>query len=339
MLKIEKHKILAPYTSLQVGSAADFFAVIQEKSDLLEAINWAKLNHQPIFVLGGGSNVLITKRFKGLVLKNELRGFSLDKISKNSALISARSGETWSKFVNFAVVNNFYGAENLFLIPGTVGAAPVQNIGAYGVELKDIFVSLQAINLKTGAEKIFFASDCRFAYRQSIFKDRLKGKYFIYSVTLRLQRVAKFKLNYGAITAELAKKNITKPDLRAVIQIIQEIRNNKLPNPAILPNAGSFFKNPEISPAVFKRLIKKHPAMPFFPGSQKKVKLSAGWLIEQTGWKGKNLGPVGMYEKQALVLVNHGQADARQILALVKKVKSAVRQKFGLDLQEEVNII
>jgi len=338
MLQIEKHKILAPYTTLRIGPAADFFAVIREKADLLAAISWAKKNRQPIFVLGGGSNILLAHRLKGLVLKNELKGLELRRLSKKTALITSQAGETWSKFVNFAVEHKLYGVENLFLIPGTAGAAPIQNIGAYGVELKDIFYSLEAVNLKTGAIKIFRGPDCQFAYRDSVFKKRLKGKYFICSVTLKLKRQPTFKLTYGAILAELAKQGTTKPTLETIVKAIQSIRNSKLPNPANLPNAGSFFKNPELSRRAFKSLRRKYPEIPHFPGDRNRVKISAGWLIEQAGWKGRPLGPVRMYEKQALVLVNAGQATARQVLELVKRVKAAVYRKFGVSLQEEVNI-
>jgi UDP-N-acetylmuramate dehydrogenase len=253
--------------------------------------------------------------------------------------VEALSGENWTKFVSYTVDNKFYGLENLFLIYGTVGAAPVQNIGAYGVELKDVFYELKAINLKTAKEKIFAFSDCRFGYRDSVFKNKLKGKYFIYSVTVKLARRPNFKLDYGSIDTALKNKGIKKPQALDVVKTIEEIRNSKLPNPHVLPNAGSFFKNPEISLKIFKQLVKKYPDMPSFLVSSTKVKVPAGWLIEQVGLKGKKFGPVRMYEKQALILVNEGGANSKQVLALIKRVKTAVKKKFGLDLSEEVNII
>ena len=339
MLNIEKNKPLAPYTTLKIGSTAEFFAVIKDCEDLQTAIAWAKKNKRPIWVLGGGSNVLISKKINGLVLKNEIRGLEIIASKKDYSLVKAHSGEPWTKFVNFTVANNLSGLENLFLIYGTVGGAPIQNIGAYGVELKDVFHSLLAIDLKTGKEKIFKLKDCRFGYRDSIFKNKLKGRYFIYSVTVKLKPQPDFKLDYGSIRDILAAKNIQKPTARELIAAIQEIRNSKIPNPGVLPNAGSFFKNAAISLAQFKKLAKEYPDIPSFPVSRTKVKIPAGWLIEKAGFKGKKFGPVSMYEKQALFLVNHQGAKASQALNLVKKVKVAVKKQFGIALEEEVNII
>jgi UDP-N-acetylmuramate dehydrogenase len=338
MLKIEKNVDLTPYTTLKIGAPAEFFAVLKNKEDLLAAIVWSKNNKKSIWILGGGSNVLISQKVKGLVLKNEIKGMEIVEKNNGQVLVEAKSGESWTKFVNFTISHGLYGLENLFLIYGTVGAAPVQNIGAYGVELKDVFYHLKAIDLKTGQEKIFALKDCKFAYRDSIFKNRLKGKYFIYSVIVKLKREANFKLDYGSIRQELEKKGITKPYLSDVVRVVQEIRNSKLPNPGILPNAGSFFKNVEINPAEFKKLLKKYPKLPNFPAG-KKIKIPAGWLIEQAGFKGKKIGPVSMYKNQALILVNHGGAEAKQVFALMKKIKTTIKKKFGLDLKEEVNII
>jgi len=339
MLKIEKNVVLAPYTTLKIGPAAEFFTVVKTKSEVLEAIAWARENKKKIYVLGGGSNILVTKRFSGLVLKNEIKGIEFVKKTDDYVLVEGRAGEVWTKFVNFCVSHKLYGLENLFLIYGTVGAAPVQNIGAYGVELKDVFYHLKAIDLKTGHEKIFANKDCRFGYRDSIFKNKLRGRYFIYAVTVKLNRRAELKLDYGSIREELLKKGIKDPALRDVVRVIEEIRNSKLPNPVSAPNAGSFFKNVEISSRKFKQIIKKYPNAPHFPGARGKIKIPAGWLIEQAGFKGKKIGPVGMHDKQALILVNHSNASARQVLNLVKKIKAAVHKKFALALEEEVNII
>lgn len=339
MLKIEKNVILAPYTTLKIGPAAEFFAVIKTKEELLAAIDWAKAKKTKIWVLGGGSNVLISQKIKALVLKNEIKGIELVEKNNDYVLVEGKSGEVWTKFVNFCVSRNLYGLENLFLIYGTVGAAPVQNIGAYGVELKDVFYHLKAIDLKTGHEKIFASKDCRFGYRDSIFKNKLRGRYFIYSVTVKLKRQAEFKLDYGSIREELLKRDIKDPSLRDVVRVIEEIRSSKLPNPTTAPNAGSFFKNVEISSLRFKQIIKKYPNMPHFPGSRGKIKIPAGWLIESAGLKGKKFGTVGIHDKQALILINHGGAQARQMLALIQRIKAAVKKKFALDLVEEVNII
>jgi len=292
-----------------------------------------------LWILGSGSNVLISKKIAGLVLKNELKGIEVIKKTPDYVLVEALSGELWSKLVNFSVERGFYGLENMFLIPGTVGAAPVQNIGAYGVELKDFFYHLRAIDLQTGHEKIFSLKDCRFGYRDSIFKKKFKNKYFIYSVTIKLKRQPSFQLKYGSIQEKLMAKGITKPDVRDIVEVIQEIRNNKLPNPAVLPNAGSFFKNPEISKIRFNQLQKKYPQIPSFSVNRTKVKIPAGWLIEQAGFRGKKFGPVGIYKKQALILTTNGKASAQQVLLVVRKIKLAIKRKFGITLEEEVNII
>ena len=289
--------------------------------------------------LGGGSNTLINDRgFRGLVVKNEIKGVEKVKESKNSIWIKALSGEWWSSLVNYAVLNDCYGAENLFLIPGTVGAAPIQNIGAYGVELKDVFDSLEAIEIKTGKMQKFNRADCDFAYRHSIFKGKLKNKYFIYSVTLKLSKTPKFKLDYGDIRKILNDKDISDPSAQEVIDTIQEIRNSKLPNPAVLPNAGSFFKNPEISLAAFNKLQKKFPDIKFFQ-TEKGVKVPAGWLIEQCGFKGKVIGKVGAHDKQALILVNYGGAKAANIMDLSDRIMKAVKDKYGIRLEREINYI
>ena len=335
MLEIKRNIKLAPYTTLNIGAAAEFFAIIKSRDDLEEAIMWANKNKQPITILGGGSNLLITSKIKGLVIKNEIVGTQITAETKDESWLTGNSGEVWSKFVSCAVKNELYGLENLYLIYGTVGAAPVQNIGAYGVELKDIFDSLVAIDLKTGKEKIFKLADCQFAYRDSIFKKKLKGKYFIYQVTVKLSKKPKFKIDYADIKIELGKKKL---NLENVIVAIFKIRNAKLPNPVSLANAGSFFKNPEISVSQFKKLQLKYPDIKSFV-SGKKIKVPAGWLIEQAGFKGKKFGPVSMYEKQALILVNHGGATASQILKHIDRVQVAVLKQFGIKLEPEVNII
>lgn len=339
MIKIKENIDLTPFNTFRLKQAAEFFVIVKNVQDLRAAITWAKENKQPIFILGGGSNILISQKIKGLVIKNEIKGMEIIDKNNDYVLVEGKGGESWTKFVNFTVNQGLYGLENLFLIYGTVGAAPIQNIGAYGVELKDVFYHLKAINLKTGHEKIFSAADCLFAYRDSIFKNKLKGKYFIYSVVVKLSRKPNFKLTYAPLKTELAKRKITEPCLRDIVNIITDIRNSKLPNPGVLPNAGSYFKNIEISERKFKSLLKKYPEMPYFQSDNKKIKIPSGWLIEQAGFKGKRFGKVSMYEKQALILVNHGGAQAKDILALAEKVKKAVNKKFGVDLVEEVRVI
>ncbi|MCX6795747.1 MAG: UDP-N-acetylmuramate dehydrogenase [Candidatus Falkowbacteria bacterium] len=338
MLKIERNFELQKLNTLKLAAKAEFFAVISNREELLEAISWAKEKSKHIFVLGGGSNVLISKKIKGLVLKNEIKGTGVLSEDKESVIFSALSGESWTHFVHLAAESGWYGVENLYLVPGTAGAAPVQNIGAYGVELKDCFDHLVAIDLQTGKEKIFTSKDCKFAYRDSIFKNKLKGKYFIYSVALRLNKKANLKLDYGDIRARLKEKGIHKPNLKQVVTAIQDIRNSKLPSPALIANAGSFFKNPGISVSKFKKLEKSFPDIKSFP-SGNKIKIPAGWLIEKAGFKGKIFGKVGVYEKQALILVNYGGASAKDLLNLVKKIKLVIKKQFAIDLEEEVNII
>jgi len=339
MLKIQEKVSLASYTTLKIGPLADFFAIVKKLADIQEAIIWSQQHNRPLWILGGGSNVLISKKIKGLVLKNELKGIEVIKKTDDYVLVEALSGELWSKLVNFTVERGFYGLENMFLIPGTVGAAPVQNIGAYGVELKDVFYHLRAIDLQTGHEKILAAKDCRFGYRDSVFKKKFKNKYFIYSVTVKLKRQPNFQLKYGSIQEKLIAKGITRPNVRDIVAVIQEIRNSKLPSPALVPIAGSFFKNPEVSKIKFNQLKKKYPQMPSFSVGRTKVKVPAGWLIEQAGFRGKKFGPVSVYKKQALILTTNGRATAPQVLAVVKKIKSTVKKKFGVALEEEVNII
>jgi UDP-N-acetylmuramate dehydrogenase len=339
MLKIEKNHPLGQYTTIKADARAAYFAIVKNKADLLEALKFSKKNKQPITVLGGGSNILFSQQIPGLVLKNEIKGIKIIEKNTERALVEGLSGESWTKFVSFTVDHKFYGLENLFLIYGTVGAAPVQNIGAYGVEFKDSFYHLNAIDLKTGQEKIFSAADCRFGYRDSVFKNKFRGRYFIYSVVVSLALKPNFQLAYGSIKEKLEEKGIKKITLRDIVKVIGEIRNSKLPNPYVLPNSGSFFKNPEITKIKFKKLQAQYPGIPSFPGSGTKIKIPAGWLIEQVGLKGKKFGPVRMYEKQALILVNEGGASAKQVLKLVNRVKAAVKTKFDLDLSAEVNII
>lgn len=340
MLEVQKNIDLTQYTSLKIGDKADYFAVLKEENDLLEAINFAKEKNLDIFILGGGSNILISQAIRSLVLKNEIKGIKVVKEDDENVWLQGNSGEIWSAFVYFAVQRGWGGIENLYYVPGTVGAAPIQNIGAYGVELKDTFSELQAIDLKTGRKRTFNIEDCEFAYRQSVFKGKYKNRFFVLAVTLKLSKRPQLKLDYGDIKSNLLAKGISKPKLKDLAETIQEIRDSKLPNPAQLPNAGSFFKNPEILEADFLQLQKSYPEIKFFPGSKKGfIKVPAGWLIEQAGFKGKRFTNVAMYEKQALILVNYGEASAKEALEHIERVQAGVREKFGINLEPEVNII
>lgn len=339
MINIEKDKELSDFLTMKTPARAEYFVVVSSKEELLEAIAYAKENALPILVIGGASNMVIKDKFAGLVVKNEIKGWEIIKENKNNVLVEAKSGESWMKFVHTAVNLNLSGIENLASIYGTVGAAPVQNIGAYGVEIKDVFHSLAAIDLKSGKEKIFKRDDCGFGYRDSVFKRRYKGRYFIYSVVLRLSRRPILKISYGAIAEELGKRKIKDPAPKDIAAVVHAIRSEKLPNPGVLPNCGSFFKNPEINAKAFRLLKISHPEVPSFPGEKGGIKIPAGWLIEKAGFKGKVFGRIGMYEKQALIMVNHGGAKASDIISLAEKIKEAVKNRFAIDLEEEVNII
>lgn len=338
-LEIKKNIKLADYSTFRIGGLAKYFVVVKSEDDFIVAIKWAKRRSKKIFILGGGSNILFSdKGFDGLVIKNEIKGMEIVGENEDSVIIKSYSGEAWSKMVSFSISHNYYGIENMFYIFGTVGAAPVQNIGAYGVELKDVFYNLCAIDLKTGEKKYFNLKDCQFGYRDSVFKNKLKNKYFVLWVDLKLSKKEKFNLEYGDIKNKLAEKGIASPKLKDIAEVIQEIRNLKLPNPGILPNAGSFFKNPVISESEFKNLKDKFPDIKSFP-DEKGIKIPAGWLIEQAGMKGYRYGDAGVYENQALIVVNHGSASQKDVLFLVDLVKKNVFDKFGVILEEEVNIL
>jgi UDP-N-acetylmuramate dehydrogenase len=338
-MEIKKNVDLSRYTTFRIGGRAEYFVIVRNKEDVLAAIAWAKKEKKKIFVLGGGSNMLLTGDVQGLVVKNEIKGSAIIKETKTRAFVTANSGEDWTKFVDFCAAQDLYGLENLYLIPGTVGAAPVQNIGAYGAEVKDCLYNLVAIDLKTGREKIFSVVDCHFGYRQSIFKGSLKGRYFIYQVTFLLFKQPMFRLEYGNIKNELAKAKKSRFSASDVAAAVGRIRQDKLPDVSNLPSAGSFFKNPEISPAAFAKLEKKFPDIKGFFVEKGKVKVPAGWLIEKAGWKGKRLGRAGVYEKQALIVVSYGGRSADSVLKLVGKIKASVYDIFQIRLEEEVNII
>lgn len=339
MLDIKRNVDLTPYTTIKIGARAAFFAVISSSEDLLAAIAWARSKKHSIFVLGGGSNILIARRFPGLVLKAELKGVKKIKETAANVWVEVAAGESWMKLVSWAAGNGWYGIENLAAIYGTVGAAPVQNIGAYGVELESVFDYLKAVDLRSGRLRRFSKADCHFGYRDSVFKGRYRQRFFITSVILKLSKKPRLNLEYAGIKEELARQGIVKPDAVAVAKAVALVRDAKLPRPGLQPNAGSFFKNPEISAACFRRLLDRYPNLPHFPGMNGLVKVPAAWLIEQVGFKGRRCGAVGMSDRQALILVNYGGASARSALALAAKIKAAVKARFGLDLQEEVNVI
>jgi UDP-N-acetylmuramate dehydrogenase len=312
------------------------FASVPELQELLKHPNIDKNN---LLVLGGGSNVLFTQNYEGTVLQNRIEGIKVISEDEDYALVEAGGGETWHDLVLFTIDRGLGGLENLSLIPGTVGAAPLQNIGAYGVELKDVFHTLEAVEISSGAVTDFDAEKCNFGYRESIFKKELKGKYIVTHVTLRLQKNPAFNTSYGAIKSTLEAMQVKEITLKALSDAVIAIRRSKLPDPAVIGNAGSFFKNPEISPAEFAALKDKFPDVPSFPAAHGNIKVPAGWLIEHCGWKGKKIDNYGVHKDQALVLVNYGGAEGNQIRTLAYEIIESVRQKFGITLHPEVNII
>ncbi len=296
---------------------------------------------EPFMILGGGSNCLFTEEmYPGLVIKNEILGIEVVAEKEEEVFLRIGAGENWHEVVCWSVKHGYGGIENLSLIPGTMGAAPIQNIGAYGVELKDVFHQLEAIDLQTGEVSTFDKEACQFGYRNSIFKLERKGQFLITQVYLRLSK-DKHQLNtrYGAITSFLEKKGISKPSIRDISEAVIAIRQSKLPDPSTIGNAGSFFKNPEISPAQFETLQAKFPNVVHYPGTNGLIKVPAGWLIEQCGWKGKKVGNVGCYAQQALVIVNHGGATGHEIKAHALAVAESVKEKFKITLIPEVNFI
>lgn len=338
MLKIIENQQLQSFNTLSIKARADFFVSISSVQDLTQLLqNEVYLNSKKL-ILGGGSNMLFLNDFKGIVIKNEFK--FLEIINQNSRFVEVKvgSGFVWHDLVTWAVDNNFYGIENLSLIPGTVGAAPIQNIGAYGVEVKSVITKVEAFNLKSGKLKTFSNASMKFGYRDSVFKHHEKGKYFITNVYFKFKKVATLNTSYGAIEEVLKQKNISSPNLKDISQAVIEIRSSKLPNPIEIPNAGSFFKNPVVELKLASELKTNYPLIPTYE-AEGGVKVAAGWLIEQCGWKGKSLGECGVHSKQALVLVNYGNASGADIVNLCKQIQKDVFDKFQIHLEPEVNFI
>jgi UDP-N-acetylmuramate dehydrogenase len=332
-----ENQSLTNLNTFGLPATADLFCEIKSERDLKNVL---VLNNQPKFILGGGSNLLLTKNMGGLVLKNSILGREiLQNVADDRVYVKVGSGENWHEFVRWTLDQNLFGLENLSLIPGTVGAAPIQNIGAYGAELKDCFVKLTAIHIKTGHKYIMRKKQCKFGYRDSIFKNEKKGKYFITAVWFSLSPKPELNLKYGAIAETLAEKNIQNPTPRDVSDAVISIRSSKLPDPAKIGNSGSFFKNPEVSLDLFMKIQILFPQIPNFPAPEGRIKIPAGWLIEQCGWKGKRLGNAGCYEKQALVLVNLGNATGAEIWQLAQAIIDSVFEKFAIQLETEVNVL
>ncbi|QKJ64715.1 UDP-N-acetylmuramate dehydrogenase [Flavobacterium sp. M31R6] len=329
---------LKNYNTFGIEAKAEQFVAVHSVSELKCILEQNK--NQKKFVLGGGSNMLLTKNIEALVIHIDLKGKKILKEDADYVWVESQAGENWHQFVLWAIDQNFGGLENMSLIPGNVGTTPVQNIGAYGTEIKDTFVSCDAINIENQEIRTFTKEECNFGYRESVFKNEVKDQYIITSVVFKLTKQNhKINTSYGDITAELAKNNITTPGLKDVSNAVIAIRKSKLPDPAELGNSGSFFKNPILLKTDFEKIHQNFPEMRFFDISETEVKVPAGWLIEQAGLKGKRFGDAGVHKNQALVLVNYGGATGQEILDVSKTVQDTVFNTFGIHIEAEVNII
>jgi UDP-N-acetylmuramate dehydrogenase len=333
---------LKNWNTFGIDVQAKLFASFHNEQELNELLETVKANHLPMLILGGGSNILFTDNFRGIVLHNAMKGIEVVEKNKEWVWVRAAAGENWHELVLWTIEKNFGGIENLSLIPGCVGASPMQNIGAYGVELKDVFEELEAIEIKTVTKKKFNKNDCQFGYRDSVFKHHEKNKFVITSVTLKLKNLNEctdylFKTDYGDIKNQLASMQVKTLSLKAVSDAVVAIRRSKLPDPKQLGNAGSFFKNPLIDLHTFEKLKRDYPWAPSYP-AEHQIKIPAAWLIEQCGWKGKRIGNTGAHAHQALVLVNYGNATGKEILDCALSIQKSVFEKFGILLEPEVNI-
>lgn len=325
------------YTTFGVDAQADEiheFSSVDELKRLL-----TQFKDQNIMILGGGSNVLFTRDFNGVILVNKIKGITIVQENNEEVLLKVGAGEVWHDFVIHCVNNGWSGVENLSLIPGSVGASPMQNIGAYGVEIKDVFVQLEALNKKSHEIETFDNASCEFGYRESVFKRALKDQYVITSVTYRLSKSPQINSSYGAINAELQERGIDSPTIKDISDVVIAIRQSKLPDPKEIGNAGSFFKNPIVPKSTLEKIQENYENVPNYPVDEKHVKLAAGWLIEQAGWKGKTFNNYGVHKRQALVLVNYGGAKGKDIFELSNEIINDIENKFGITLEREVNMI
>ncbi|MDF2449576.1 MAG: murB [Bacteroidota bacterium] len=330
---------LKPYNTFGIDAFAKFFTTIRSIENFQELLQDDLYKNNEPLILGGGSNMLLTKNVNGLVIKNELKGIEIVKETGNDIWVKCAGGEVWHELVEWCIAKNFGGLENLSLIPGCTGASPMQNIGAYGVEIKDTFYELEAIHVVTGEKVTFSKRDCEFGYRESVFKHRYKNQFLITSVTFQLSKSPVFHIEYGAIKQELETMNIKELSIQEISQAVIRIRSSKLPDPKKIGNAGSFFKNPEIPATRFHELKAEFPNLVAFPLENGNYKLAAGWLIEQCGLKGYRKGDAGVHKLQALVLVNYGQASGQDVYDLSSHVLKTVKDKFGVELEREVNIL
>ncbi len=336
---IKQEVSLLSFNTFGIEAKARYFVEVTSIEALKAILLDPDYQAIPKLILGGGSNLLFTQDFDGLVIKMGIKGIEKMREDNENIWVKVGAGENWHDFVVYCLEQGWYGVENLSLIYGTVGAAPMQNIGAYGVELKDIFDLLIAIDRETGNQQFFTHADCKFGYRESVFKSELKDKYVIAEVIFHLSKKPQINTSYGTIQQTLVEMGISQPTPKAVSEAVIRIRKSKLPNPEQVGNAGSFFKNPEILKSHFENLREQYPNMPSYPAGEQKVKVPAGWLIEQCGWKGRKVGNTGAHKDQALVIVNYGMATGLEISELATKIQASVLEKFGIQLHTEVNIV
>lgn len=338
-MQMQQNFSLRNLNTFGLESEARFFIEVDSVNALAEILKDETLKAVPKFILGGGSNVLLTQHIEALVIHPNIKGITKIREDDDFVWIHAGGGESWHDFVLYCVENQYAGIENLSLIPGTVGAAPMQNIGAYGVEIKEVVETVETIAINTAEIRNFSSQECRFGYRESIFKTDLKGQYIITGVVFRLNKKAQFNIEYGDIQKILQEMEVEDISIQAISEAVIRIRKSKLPDPAIIGNAGSFFKNPEIDKTQFDELKKHFEEMPGYPTVENRIKVPAGWLIEEAGWKGYRDGPIGVHDRQALVLVNYGGGSGEGIKALSEKILKSVESKFGIRLTTEVNFV
>ena len=336
-LNIQSNISLKPFNTFGIEEKTNFLIEVNDNETLTEIFKKG-LFKENFFVLGAGSNVLFTKPFEGYIIRMASKGIQ-SKIESDHVYVTAKAGEVWNDFVWYCIEHNYAGIENMALIPGTVGASPVQNIGAYGTELMYVFHECEAFDTTLGTFKTFKKEDCNFSYRDSIFKTEHKGRFIITKVTYKLSLTPDINTSYGAIETELIKENITQPTIANIATVVSKIRVEKLPDPSTVGNAGSFFKNPVISADNFERLTDLYPTIPHYPMPDQQTKLAAGWLIEQCGWKGKEYGQAGVWKNQALVLINRQNASGQEIYDLSVQIIKDVQDKFGIILEREVNLL
>lgn len=339
MPEIRQDVDLKPLNTFGISARARYYTELHTVAEFAQLLQTDIYKNQPTLIIGGGSNLLFTKDFEGLVIRNCLKGISVEENNSDSVLLRVSAGEVWHEFVMWAIAQGYVGLENLSLIPGCVGASPMQNIGAYGVEIKEVFERLDALSMRDGSLHTFDKKACEFGYRESVFKRKYKNQFMITAVYFRLKKNAAVNTSYGAITAQLQEMGVTQPSIKDVSDAVIAIRRSKLPDPTVTGNAGSFFKNPEISAELYQRVHASFPDVVAYPLADGRYKLAAGWLIEQAGLKGFEVEGAAVHVKQALVLINTGGATGNSVLRLSEEVIKRVKEKYGVELEREVNIV